>query len=115
MLPAFADLLVPHYLRAAIDARPFFPLKLKPSLYAVLLDILQIVLHGPVMRPCIMHERMQLLAWIVAAMTAESDALVPGAFPELAVSHPIVDPVAAAAIAVFRPACAAIEAAGTVL
>jgi len=115
MLPAFADFLVPHYLCAASDARPFLFLKLEPSLDAIFPDIFQITLHRPMMRPCIMHECMQFLARIVAAMTAESDAPVTGAFPELAVSHPIVDPVAAAAVAVFRPACAAIETAGTVL
>ena len=77
--------------------------------------MVEIGLHGPMMRPFVGHEVVQSLAGVVAAVTAKGKLPFSGAFSEWASSNPVIDAVTAAAVAVRCPACTAIETAGTAL
>ena len=75
--------------------------------------MVEIGLHGPMMRPFIGHEVVQFLAGVIAAVTAKGKLPLSGTFSEWALSNPVIDAVTEAAITVRCPACTAIETAGT--
>jgi hypothetical protein len=79
----------------------------------MVLDVFEVGLHRPVMRPLVGHEIMKLSAGVVAAVTAEINAPVPGAFPKFALFHPIIDMVAETAITVRCSARTAKKTTGT--
>ena len=113
-LAAGTVLLVPVDLGTAAAARPFLSLSLEPLVAPVLLDELEIGLRGPVMRPLVVHECVQLVARVVGAITAEIQALIFRAVPEFAALYVLVDIIAQAAVAVGRTARTAEQAAGPI-
>ncbi len=65
-------------------------------------------------RPFVVHELVQSLAWVITAKAAEIHRLVSHALPELAFIYPVINIIASTTIAVRRSAGAAIKAARAV-
>jgi len=87
---------------------------LQPLLNAVTFDVIQIGRHGPMVRPFIVHEFMNLTTGIIATIAAEIDAPFSGALSELTLSCPIVDSVTQATITIACPTGTAEETTGTI-
>jgi len=88
-------------------------LGLDPFFDTIVLDVFEIGLHRPVMRPLISHEIMKFFARVVAAIKAEVNMSVPGAFSEFTLFYPIIDIVTEATITVCCSTCTAKETTGT--
>jgi len=86
---------------------------LDPFFDTIALDIFEIGFHRPVMRPLISHKIMKFVARVVAAMTAEVNMSVFGAFSEFTLFYPIIDIVTKATITVCCSTRTAKETTGT--
>lgn len=113
--PAGAFFLIPVDSSIAARTGPFLLLSFEPLLEAVYFDELKIGFHGPVVRPFVIHEFVEILTGVFIARKAEIETFFPGAGPELALLNILIYSIAPATPAILCPAGPAIDTAGTVL
>jgi len=113
--PAGAFFLIPVDSSTAALTGPFLLLSFEPLLEAVYFDELEIGFHGPVVRPLVIHESVEILTGKVLAGITEIEAFFPGAGPEPALLHISIYSLAPATPAILCPAGPAKDTAGTVL